>query len=113
MDFSLRSDLLELLDQPNIPATDIERNLLELSIINQKLGGHACTWMGFTVLAKKGEAAHVCEIGCGGGDNLKTIELKAGSKYSDLSFTGIDINPDCIRVAENIRLEKARLIPGE
>ncbi len=106
MDFSLRSDRLELLDQPNIPTADIERNLLELSIINQKLGGHACTWKGFTDLAKKGTAAHVCEIGCGGGDNLKTIELKAGSKYSDLSFTGIDINPDCIRVAENINWKR-------
>jgi ubiquinone/menaquinone biosynthesis C-methylase UbiE len=102
MDFSLRTDRLELLDQPNIPAADIERNLLELSIINQKLGGHACTWRGFTELSEKGEGAHVCEIGCGGGDNLKTIELKAASKYSDLSFTGVDINPDCIKVAEKI-----------
>jgi 2-polyprenyl-3-methyl-5-hydroxy-6-metoxy-1,4-benzoquinol methylase len=101
MDFSLRSDRLELLDKPDIPAADIKRNLYELSIINQKLGGHACTWNGFIQLAIKGKAVHVCEIGCGGGDNLKTIELKASNKYPDLSFTGIDINPDCIRVAEN------------
>src|SRR5580693_736527 len=101
MDFSLRTDRLELLDKPDIPAADIERNLYELSIINRKLGGHACTWKGFTQLAKKENAVHVCEIGCGGGDNLKTIELKAVYKYPDLSFTGIDINRDCIRVAEN------------
>jgi ubiquinone/menaquinone biosynthesis C-methylase UbiE len=101
MDFSLRTDRLELLDNPDIQAADIERNLYELSIINRKLGGHACTWKGFTQLAKKENAVHVCEIGCGGGDNLKTIELKAVYKYPDLSFTGIDINRDCIRVAEN------------
>ena len=41
MDFAVRSHLAELLDQPNIPPADIERNLYELSIINGKLGGHA------------------------------------------------------------------------
>jgi 2-polyprenyl-3-methyl-5-hydroxy-6-metoxy-1,4-benzoquinol methylase len=106
MDFSLRSERLELLDQPNIPAADIEQNLLELSIINQKLGGHACTWKGFTELAKKGKADYVCEIGCGGGDNLKTIELKAAGKYQNMSFTGVDINQDCIRVAGNINWKR-------
>src|SRR5277367_1903223 len=106
MDFSLRTDRPELLDQPNIPAADIERNLHELSIINHLLGGHACTWKGFAELADKSETAVVCEIGCGGGDNLKTIELKAVGKYPDISFTGVDINPDCIRVAENIKWKK-------
>ncbi len=101
MDFAVRSYLPELLDQPNIPPADIERNLYELSIINEKLGGHECTWKGFIQLAKKGTATHVCEIGCGGGDNLKSIERRAANGYTGLSFTGIDINPDCIRVAEN------------
>ena len=53
MDFSTRTYSLELLDQPGIPATDIQRNLYELSIINQKLGGHAVTIEGFFRLAGK------------------------------------------------------------
>jgi 2-polyprenyl-3-methyl-5-hydroxy-6-metoxy-1,4-benzoquinol methylase len=106
MDFSTRADLLELLDQPGIPATDIQRNLYELSVINQKLGGHAITIEGFFRLAEKQTSLHVCEIGCGGGDNLKAIEQKAKRKYSGLSFTGIDINADCIQVAKNARWEK-------
>ena len=106
MDFSVRTDSLELLDHPGIPATDIQRNLYELSIINQKLGGHAITIDGFCRLAKKEKILHVCEIGCGGGDNLKAIEKKAAGFYSGLSFTGIDINADCIHVAENISWEK-------
>jgi ubiquinone/menaquinone biosynthesis C-methylase UbiE len=101
MDFSFRSDRKELLDQPNIPAADIMRNMYELAIINQQLGGHAITWKGFTCLAKKGKKIHVGEIGCGGGDNLKAIEKKASGKYAGLSITGIDINPDCIGIAEN------------
>ena len=106
MDFSTRADSLELLDQPGIPATDIQRNLYELSVINQKLGGHAVTLEGFFHLAGKSAQIQVCEIGCGGGDNLKAIEKKAKKQYPGISFTGIDINKDCIQVAENIQWEK-------
>jgi len=106
MDFSTRADSLELLDQPGIPATDIRRNLYELSVINQKLGGHAVTLEGFFRLADKPAQIQVCEIGCGGGDNLKAIEKKVKTQYPDISFTGIDINKDCIQVAENMQWEK-------
>jgi len=106
MDFSIRAVSLELLDQPGIPAADIKRNLYELSIINQKLGGHAITLDGFFRLANKQNQIQVCEVGCGGGDNLKAIEKKAKKLFPGLSFTGIDINADCIQVAENINWEK-------
>jgi 2-polyprenyl-3-methyl-5-hydroxy-6-metoxy-1,4-benzoquinol methylase len=106
MDFSTRADSLELLDQPGLPATDIQRNLNELSVINQKLGGHAVTIEGFYRLAGKSAHIEVCEVGCGGGDNLKAIEKKAKKQYPGLSFTGIDINGDCINVAENLKWEK-------
>ena len=81
MDFSNRTDTLELLDYPGIPAADIQRNMYELSVINQKLGGHAITVEGFYQLAGKNEKIEVCEIGCGGGDNLKAIERKAKKQY--------------------------------
>jgi len=105
MNFSIRADRLELLDQPNIPAEDIQRNLYELAIINQKLGGHQITWKGFSKLAKKQKQIQVCEIGCGGGDNMKTIEQKAGNNYGQIHFTGIDINADCIQVARQTGLK--------
>jgi 2-polyprenyl-3-methyl-5-hydroxy-6-metoxy-1,4-benzoquinol methylase len=106
MDFSTRTNSPELLDQPGIPAEDIRRNLYELSVINKELGGHAVTIEGFSRLADKRSQIHVCEIGCGGGDNLKAIEKKAKKQYPGISFTGIDINEDCIQVAENIKWEK-------
>jgi 2-polyprenyl-3-methyl-5-hydroxy-6-metoxy-1,4-benzoquinol methylase len=99
MNFSIRTDQTELLDHPDVPAADIQRNLFELAIINKNLGGHRITWTGFTQLARKVADIHVCEIGCGGGDNLKAIENKALGKYK-VSLTGIDMNPDCIHVAK-------------
>jgi ubiquinone/menaquinone biosynthesis C-methylase UbiE len=106
MDFSIRDDRLELLDQPPIRPEDIQRNLLELAIINQQLGGHHTTWKGFSSLAEKSVEINVCEIGCGGGDNLKAIEQKSGENARYITFTGIDINPDCIEVAKSKNWKK-------
>src|ERR1700730_442414 len=103
MDFSFRADRPEFLDQPNITPADIQRNLYELSIINHRLGGHTITLEGFFQLAKNENQIHICEIGCGGGDNLKAIEKRLEGTDSELSFTGIDINADCIHVAEHIK----------
>ena len=105
MDFSIRSCQAELLDMPNIPAGDIQRNMYELEIINRRLGGHAITLSGFFNLTGNINRVHVCEIGCGGGDNLKAIENRLIGKDTELDFTGIDINPDCIQVAENLKWE--------
>ena len=67
---------------PDIPAGDIQRNLYELAIINRRLGGHAITLAGFSKLlsSKNKNQIHVCEIGCGGGDNLKVIENRLHGK---------------------------------
>jgi ubiquinone/menaquinone biosynthesis C-methylase UbiE len=47
---------------------------------------------------------HICEIGCGGGDNLKAIENLCLKMGIDAQFTGIDIKDTCIRYArENTR----------
>lgn len=100
MDFIHRSHKPELLDQPGIPATDITRNLYELEVINRLLGGHAVTLEGFKTLAKNHSGITVCEIGCGGGDNLRAIQKQLASSQITLPFIGIDLNPDCIAVAK-------------
>ena len=101
MDYSIRSKRLELLDQPDIPPDDIERNLVELDFINHYLGGHNTTVEGVMHLGHHQPQLHVCEIGCGGGDNGKALEISLRKKNIKLTYTGIDINADCIRVAEN------------
>jgi 2-polyprenyl-3-methyl-5-hydroxy-6-metoxy-1,4-benzoquinol methylase len=106
MDLSLRINQPELLDQPSIPAADIRRNLLELRIINRWLGGHAITIRGFRTLAGRQALINLCEIGCGGGDNLLAIQKKMAGKNIVLNCCGIDLNADCLAVARSAAWKK-------
>ena len=106
-DFSQRSYQQELLDRDDIPFLDIKRNMQELEIINNYLGGHQITIAGFKkIFASRNnqynanDALVICEIGCGGGDNLKAIEKYCAFKKIPVRFIGIDINEDCIRYAK-------------
>ncbi|RTL59563.1 MAG: methyltransferase domain-containing protein [Sphingobacteriales bacterium] len=101
-DFSKRSYQKELLDRDDIPFEDIKRNMQELEFINKYLGGHQITIAGITSLLAnhKKNTITICEIGCGGGDNLKAISDWCKSKDLEAKFIGIDINKDCITYAK-------------
>lgn len=101
MDFTARSYQKELLDRKDIPFSDIRRNMDELNTINTLLGGHAITVAGFAGLAAKRSGLTVCEIGCGGGDNLRAISRYCKSRHMSVDFLGIDINPGCVEVAKS------------
>lgn len=94
-----RSYQQELLDRDDIPFADIKRNMHELDFINTWLGGHAITIAGLRQLSRNQLSISVCEIGCGGGDNLAAIARWCEKRKIIVSFTGIDKNPDCITVA--------------
>jgi len=97
----MRSYEKELLDRDDIPFADIRQNMRELDIINTRLGGHAITLKGFRHLLGDKKSVTVCEIGCGGGDNLAAIERWCRKRKIAVTLTGIDINPDCIEVARS------------
>lgn len=99
MNFALRSAEKELLDQPGIPFEDIARNMEELNFINTWLGGHAISLSGFKQLLGNKSSISVCEIGCGGGDNLLALVNWCKKRNISISCTGIDINPECIAFA--------------
>jgi ubiquinone/menaquinone biosynthesis C-methylase UbiE len=104
MNFSQRSYEKELLDGDVIPFKDIKINMQELEFINKHLGGHKITIKGFRDLLGDRKAVSVCEIGCGGGDNLRAIGVWCKKNDISVRFTGIDINKDCIAYArENCR----------
>jgi 2-polyprenyl-3-methyl-5-hydroxy-6-metoxy-1,4-benzoquinol methylase len=98
--FHNRSYQPELLDGHDIPFADIRKNMQELDFINTWLGGHAITLAGMKALAGNSKQLIICEIGCGGGDNLAAIGRWAARKKTAISYIGIDINPACIAVAK-------------
>lgn len=82
----------------------------ELDTINTLLGGHAITIAGLKNFYKEIKKDHitVCEIGCGGGDNLKAIYNWCNKNNISVKPIGIDINADCISYAK----ENSADIPG-
>jgi 2-polyprenyl-3-methyl-5-hydroxy-6-metoxy-1,4-benzoquinol methylase len=100
MMLSQRSYKKELLDGNNIPFEDIKKNMQELNFINQWLGGHSITLDGFKELAGSLKEVTVCELGCGGGDNLLAIYKWCSANNITVKLTGIDIKDECIQFAQ-------------
>ncbi len=71
----------------------------ELETINKWLGGHRITIKGFRHFASTEKKLVVCEIGCGGGDNLKAISNYAVRHGIEIEMIGIDIKKECIDYA--------------
>lgn len=97
---SKRSLEKELLDGEDIPFEEIALNMQELNTINTLLGGHAISLTGFKALIKDRKKISVCEIGCGGGDNLLVILKYCQKKGIDVSLIGVDLNQACIQFAQ-------------
>ncbi|MEO5648325.1 MAG: methyltransferase domain-containing protein [Ginsengibacter sp.] len=111
IDYKKRSLQKEILDQNNIPFVDIARNMKELDFINTHLGGHSITLKGFKNLLQKRKQISVCEIGCGGGNNLNALNEFCKSNRIDARFIGIDINKECIEFAmKNCKVEKINFL---
>jgi 2-polyprenyl-3-methyl-5-hydroxy-6-metoxy-1,4-benzoquinol methylase len=114
INLSRRSYEKELMDRDDIPFSAMAQTLKELNIVNTRLGGHAITLKGTKMLERSvvredtnhGDTNHgsdivltICEIGCGGGDNLFAIYKSFVRENKPVRFIGIDMNPECIAFA--------------
>ena len=95
-----RSYEKELMDGDYISFDAMAQTLKELNIINTRLGGHAITLAGVKNLLKKNTSLSICEIGCGGGDNLSAIYKYCRKNNIPVNFIGIDMNAECIAFAK-------------
>lgn len=94
--FKSRSFTKELLDGENISQNDLYRNLRELDVINNLLGGYRITCSALKkVLSKEGPITLV-DIGSGGGDTLKRIYKWNLTQNFNLKLYGIDLKQTCI-----------------
>jgi 2-polyprenyl-3-methyl-5-hydroxy-6-metoxy-1,4-benzoquinol methylase len=98
-DFNKRSYQKEILDIETPLFNDVKKAMKELDFINTWLGGHAITRQGFKKLLQDRKDMSVCEIGCGGGNNLAAIKKWCMRNNVKATFTGIDINENCIEYA--------------
>ncbi|MBB6460183.1 methyltransferase domain-containing protein [Flammeovirga kamogawensis] len=99
MDLGQRSNQLELLDRDDIPELDLHKNLDELHTINSLLGGYKVVLDGLSELLKDDKHVYrILDIGSGGGDTLKEIYKRFGSKYK-LELIGVDLKAECIDYA--------------
>src|SRR5580704_4838837 len=97
--FTKRSYEKELLDRDDIPFADIEQNMHELDFINTWLGGHRISIRGLKRLLGGRQRVTVCEIGCGGGDNLRVLSRYCHRWGIDIEVIGVDNNANCVAVA--------------
>lgn len=103
VNFSKRSYEKELLDRDDIPFADIKQNMQELNTVNTLLGGHAITLKGLKAFLKttdKKTTFIICEIGCGGGDNLFALAGFCEKNNIRAKFIGIDLKAECIEFAQ-------------
>jgi len=100
INFRQRNYQKELIDADDIPFADIAQNLKELNFINTWLGGHAITIEGVKQLFLPNKKQTICEIGCGGGDNLYAIYRWCKKKNIQADFIGIDMKAECIEFAK-------------
>jgi len=100
IDLSHRSNEKELMDRDDISFEAMAQTLKELNVVNSRLGGHAISISGVEQLLTFDEPSRICEIGCGGGDNLFAIYKYCQRQNIQVLFTGIDLNPECIAFAQ-------------
>lgn len=99
-DLRRRSYQKELMDADDIPFAAMTQTLKELNTVNTRLGGHAITLEGVKRLRGDKQSLIICEIGCGGGDNLYAIHRYCEKNRIPVRFIGIDLNTECIAFAQ-------------
>jgi 2-polyprenyl-3-methyl-5-hydroxy-6-metoxy-1,4-benzoquinol methylase len=97
-DFSKRTTGLEIMDDFNLDAAEIDPLLSGLEKVNQYLGGYKVVFSALKEVSVKNNF-HISDWGCGGGDVLRAIAKKAQKQNLQLQFTGIDATPAAINFA--------------
>lgn len=96
-----RSDEPELMDDLSLTGEELRRNLRELEVINSWLGGYMVVLDALDRLVAKHppQLLRIADIGCGGGDTLRSIARWARRKKIAVALTGVDANDFTVQYA--------------
>lgn len=100
--FKKRSEEKELMDDLQCSGEELAQTLHELKTINHWLGGNHVTTNGLNKMMKlhPQDSFRIADIGCGGGDMIRVMDQWAKSQEMQVSFFGIDANPNIIELAK-------------
>jgi 2-polyprenyl-3-methyl-5-hydroxy-6-metoxy-1,4-benzoquinol methylase len=99
-DVSRRHPGPELMDRNDIPEEDLFQNYRELHKVNSLLGGYRITLKGLSQFIPATGSLSVLDVGCGGGDTLKTIAIWGRKKQMSLQLTGVDLSEAAIKYSK-------------
>ncbi|WP_439881125.1 methyltransferase domain-containing protein [Pontibacter sp. MBLB2868] len=96
----LRSNEPELMDDLTMSGEELRKNLEELEVINHWLGGYNVVLDALDKLdVPQNHTLRIADIGCGGGDTLKSITKWARRKNVKVELEGIDANDFMVQFA--------------
>jgi 2-polyprenyl-3-methyl-5-hydroxy-6-metoxy-1,4-benzoquinol methylase len=94
-----RIDEAEIMDDFELPASELDPLLKGLGNLNAWFGGHSMLIGALKQFPVK-PGNHISDWGCGGGDALKAIARWAQLNHLPLTFTGVDAAPAAIKFAQ-------------
>ncbi|TVZ51696.1 methyltransferase domain-containing protein [Dokdonia sp. Hel_I_53] len=103
MNFSKRSTLPELMDNPELPEPELQLALQDLALVNKYLGGNGITIKALERIVSEHPDKnkwHIIDVGCGDGEMLRQVAQHFAKKSLDIKFLGIDINEKSIAAAK-------------
>jgi 2-polyprenyl-3-methyl-5-hydroxy-6-metoxy-1,4-benzoquinol methylase len=91
------------MDDLTLSGEELRRNLDELEVINHWLGGHKVVLdaLDKLVARQQNQPLRIADIGCGGGDTLKSIARWARRRQIAVELTGVDANDFMVQYARH------------
>lgn len=103
MNFKKRSNLPELMDDPNLPEDQLRLALKDIAFVNKYLGGNMITIRALEKLIysyPKQKKLKVVDVGCGDGEVLRQVAAYFEKTDVEIEYLGIDINSKSIERAQ-------------
>ena len=101
MDFSIRSRVDELMDDPNMELPTLREAYEDINRCNNLLGGESITIDGVWKLVQKEKQKSytILDMGCGDGTMLRKLSDFLSKKGVSHSMMGIDLRDDVLMIA--------------